>query len=176
MLVPDLISNALALFLAWLFTTAAIHKWRAPDAYIEPMSVYLPGFSPGKSGVLFVAVLELVLALMILLPWCRDFGLAAAALLLAAYAAFMARQISQGRVDLKCGCAGSASRVMISPGLILRNMVCIALALFALIPSDAVAPGFSALGLTLCVVLFMIIVYLCSEQLIDNAQQLAGEH
>ena len=175
MVFPDLIGDALALFFVWLFTAAAIHKWRTPDAYVEPMSAYLAGFSPGRSTVWLVALFEFLLAVMILLPQSRVFGLSAGALLLLAYAALMARQISRGRVDLKCGCAGSASRVMISPGLILRNLLCTALALLALLPSGTVSSGFTTTGLTLCMVLFMIIVYLCSEQLIDNAQQLAGE-
>ncbi|MFT4824599.1 MAG: hypothetical protein ACJASY_000828 [Halioglobus sp.] len=173
---PDLVSDGLALFFAWLFALAAIHKLRAAGDYLAPMSAYLPGMNLTTVSVRVVAGVELSVAVMVLLPGSRTIGLIASAGVLVVYAAAMALQISRGIDNIKCGCAGPSSQVLVSPALVLRNIVCSALALLALTPTTGVTSGIAGLGLTLFVPAFMMMVYLCSEQLIGNAQQMVGEH
>ncbi len=57
---------------------------------------------------------------------------------------------------------------------VVRNLVCAALALLALVAP--VAPTFGALPwvLSLFIAAFSILVYLSSEQMISNSQQIAG--
>ncbi len=175
MLMPDLIGNGVIWFFSWLFAMAAIHKFRAPEDYLPPLRAYFSVFPVGQWAVLLVAVMEASLALMLLLPQTRLYGLLGSAIVLSVYAGFMAVQIFNGHRDLRCGCARAASRVVVSPALVLRNLVCAGFAILALAPGAIVQAGFAGLGLSLSVLIFMVAVYLCSEQLIANAQQMMGE-
>jgi hypothetical protein len=120
-----------------------------------------------------VAVLELTIALALLLPMTASAGLRAAAAVLALYAALMTWQLIRGRRELRCGCAGPASELAVSPALVGRNLVCAGLALLALAPRTETVAGAAGLGLSLYVAVFLIILYLCSEQIVSNSQQMA---
>ena len=173
--VPDLIATGVAWFLAWLFGTAAFHKVRNIEFYQRLMGTYLNDSPVDSVFVRLVAALELGLSLAMLLPQSRWAGLAAAALALIAYACLMGLQLARGRADMKCGCAGPASDTTISPALVLRNVACAALALLAMSPTISVDSGLAGIGLALFVATFAAVTYLGSEQLIANAQQMAGE-
>jgi len=172
---PDLISIGLAWFLAWLFAAAALHKFRAPDDYRELLGAYLPGLPSSRVFVWLPASLELGLALLLLLPQLRSVGLAGGALLLLAYAGLMGLQLARGNTDLKCGCAGAASSTTVSPVLVVRNLVCALLALAALAPSVLVSAGLAGMVLSIFIAVFSVVIYLSTEQIISNAQQIAGE-
>ena len=174
-MLPSLISDAMALFFVWLFAISAIHKVRNPNDYLAAMTAYLPGTGVGKPAVLAVALVECLVAVTVALAPLRTFGLIACAIVLTVYAALMARHLSSGRGEIKCGCAGPASRVVISPALVLRNFICAAAAVIAMTPTLRVDASYLGSSLTLTVAAFMIIVYLTSEQLIGNAQQMVGE-
>lgn len=173
--VPDLIADGVAWFLAWLFGTAALHKARNIEHYRRLMGKYLNGSPVGPVFVWLVASVELSVALTMLLPQTRWTGLAGTALLLIAYASLMGVQLARGRADMKCGCAGPASDTTISPALMLRNLACAALALVAMTPNISVDAGVAGVGLALFVATFAALTYLGSEQLIANAQHMAGE-
>ena len=172
---PDLIALGIALFLSWLFGSAAVHKARNLEHYRQLMARYLNGRPVSASSVWLIAAVEMSSAAMLLLPQTRPTGLLVAALLLLAYAALMGLQLARGRADMKCGCAGPASDMTISPALIVRNLVCAALALVASMPVISVEAGLAGIGLGLFVAVFTTLIYLGSEQLIANAQQMAGE-
>jgi hypothetical protein len=173
---PDLISSGLALFFAWLFAVAGVHKLRSPGYYVDLMSSYLPSTSSSSALLIrFVAAIELSIAALLLLPQSRVVGLLGCALLLSIYAFVMVLQIRRGMSDMACGCAGPASTLTVSPALVVRNVLCAALALFALGGTATVAAGLTGYGLSAFIASFMIILYLCSDQLIANAQQMAGE-
>ena len=87
----------------------------------------------------------------------------------------MTRQALRGETDMQCGCAGPDSQLGISWGLVVRNGVCAGLALLALTADDAAAVGWAGLCLSLFIALFAVLVYETSEQLISNAQWMAGE-
>ncbi len=175
MIVPDLLGVGLALFLAWLFAQAAIHKLRAPDVYRRLVAAYLEADTVGRPVVWLLGLAELTLAILLVLPVSRQIGLATSAFVLLAYAGLMAMQLVRGRRDLQCGCAGPASATTVTPSLVMRNIICAFLALLALLPAVDVAPAVPAMGLSLFIAIFSTLIYLSSEQMIGNAQQMAGE-
>ena len=172
---PDLITIGLAWFLAWLFAAAGLHKFRAPDFYRQLLGAYLSAIPSSRISVWLLASLELGLALLLLSPQLRSVGLAGSALLLLAYAGLMGQQLARGTTDLKCGCAGAASSTTVSPALVVRNLVCASLALAALAPSVLSSAGATGIALSFFIAVFIAVIYLSSEQLINNAQQIAGE-
>ena len=174
MTLPAVIGNGLAWFLVCLFAQAAVHKLGAPRYYRQLMTRYV-GAVGGGLAVWLVAALEAGIALSLLLPQWRAAGLAAAAALLLVYAGLMASQVLRGETDMQCGCAGPDSQLGISWGLVIRNGVCAGLALLALTADDAAAVGWAGLCLSLFIALFAVLVYETSEQLISNAQWMAGE-
>ena len=172
---PEMISSGVALFLAWLMAMAASHKLRAPDYYRDLLEAYVPGQLVGRTAVWGIAMAELLLAAALLVPATREIGLLASAAALLAYAGLMAWQIKRGIEDLACGCAGPASTLSVSPALVLRNGLCAALAFIVLVSPVSTASGLAAHSITVGVAGFLILLYLCSDQLIANAQQMAGE-
>ena len=173
---PELVANGVAWFFCWLFALAGLHKLRAPAWYGELATAWLPGLPAAKGTVKLAGATELVLALALLVAPLRPAALLAASMLLLLYAALMGLQLARGQRDLRCGCAGPASDVTISPALLLRNLLCALLALVAVAPPVAGQVGFAASGLSLSIALFLVIGYLACEQMIANAQHLAGEH
>lgn len=76
---------------------------------------------------------------------------------------------------MQCGCAGPDSQLGISWALVVRNGICAALAALALSASTLVEVSWLGVGLAGFVAMFMALVYLTSEQIISNAQWMAGE-
>lgn len=174
MSLPAIISDGLAWFLVCLFVQAALHKLAAPAYYRRLMTRYV-GRVGGGMAVWLVALLEVGIALSLLLPQSRAAGLAAAAGLLLVYGGLMASQLLRGETAMQCGCAGPDSQLGISWGLVIRNGVCAGLALLAITSGGAASAGWIGLVVSLCVALFALLVYETSEQLISNAQWMAGE-
>lgn len=174
-MLPSVIGNGFALFFAWLFALAAIQKLRAPDYYRNLMSTYIPALPPGRIMLLPLAFGELTLAVLLLIPQLRVYGLVGSAGLLLAYAAMMAWQIRDGRAGMDCGCSGPASVLAVSPALVVRNLLCAGLALLAMSAPIGAVVGAVGLILSAVISLFMITFYLCSDQVIANAQQMAGD-
>jgi len=165
-----------AFFLAWLFALAAAHKFRSGLYYRELLSSYFDSINVGAGGVRFIASVESIVALLLLFPQTRSVGLSAGAMVLLFYALMMALQVKRGRDDIACGCAGPASMLTVSPALVLRNFFCAALAVLSLAGSlTTIPPDFSAYSLSVVVATFMVMLYICSDQLIANAQLMAGD-
>ncbi|QIB64573.1 MauE/DoxX family redox-associated membrane protein [Kineobactrum salinum] len=174
MVVPDLVGFGISGFLLWLFATAGLHKLRAPARFGSVISAYFPEHPITRRLVLPLALLELGIAVALVLPVTAAAGLLAAAMVLVLYGALMALQLTRGRRDLRCGCAGPASDLAVSPALVARNAICAGLALLALAPRTTdIAAGLAGMGLALYIAVFLIILYLCTEQLVSNGQQLA---
>ncbi len=170
---PELVVNGLAWFIAWLFAVAALHKFRAPAYYQGLLNGWFPGVAVGSWVPYIVAASELGIAIAVLLPSTRGAGLLAAAMVLLLYAVVMGLQLAGGRGTASCGCAGPASSLVISAPVVLRNLLCAALALLALLPLQAGDHGLAGAALSASVAAFLIAGYLTSEQLIVNAQHLA---
>ena len=171
---PAPVTTGVALFLCWVFGAAGVHKLQSPSYYSRLVSAYLPAPGLARLAVPAIAVAELCVALALLLPAWRSLGLAAAAVVLAAYAMSMAWQYLRGRADLECGCSGPASSVTVGPALILRNLVCAGLA-GSLVFSGNAPLGVMGMALAVFLALFLVFVYLCSDQIIANAQAMAGD-
>lgn len=170
---PALLHYALALFFLWLLAAAAAHKFLQHGYYAGLLRAAL---SAGETtaGILarLIAVLEAGLALAFAItPWWNMAFLATAALL-AVYASGMAVLLAKGRADLKCGCSGPASDLHVSRGLVARNAVLVILALAGAAPVTGtlatVGQGVNAV----LIAAFLTMVYLCTEQLLRNAQHL----
>jgi hypothetical protein len=173
--VPEAIGNGVALFFVWLFANAALHKLTAQDYYLRLMSSYISTTHGSRLLLLLVALCELSLALLLLVPATHAAGFAGAAAALSAYAVMMAWQYTHGRGDLQCGCAGPESTLTVGPALIVRNLACACLATLAMTSSTGLPGSLAGGALTLVVAVFMIFAYLCSDQMIANAQAMAGE-
>lgn len=172
---PDAIVIGLGWFLAWLFATAAYHKTRSSVDYFELMRAYVPGLRGGRALVWLVASVELGVAILLVMPAWQKAGLLGSVVLLLTYAALIAVQLARGKTDVRCGCAGLDSTMAISKPIVLRNVICAVLAVICLSPSGAAPTSFAGVSLSIYVALFLIILYLCSDQLASNAQQMAGE-
>jgi hypothetical protein len=175
MTLPGSIGIGIAWFLLWIFAQAAFHKITAPVYYQQLMQRYVPGLPGGRLLVALVAMVETGIALSLLVSQWRETGLVAAATLLLAYATLMASEILRGRAGMQCGCAGPDSQLGISWALVVRNSICAALAVLALSASTLVEVSWLGVGLSGFVAMFMALVYLTSEQIISNAQWMAGE-
>jgi hypothetical protein len=141
-----------------LFVQAALHKLAAPAYYRRLMTRYV-GRVGGGMAVWLVTLLEAGIALSLLLV----------------YGGLMASQLLRGETAMQCGCAGPDSQLGISWGLVIRNGVCAGLALLAMSSGGAANAGWIGLVISLFVALFALLVYETSEQLISNAQWMAGE-
>ena len=175
MTLPTTIGLGIAWFLLWLFAQAAYHKISAPVYYQQLIQRYIPGLPGGRFLVAMVAAAEVGVALSLLLSQWREFGLIAAAIMLLLYAVLMASEILRGRAGAQCGCAGPDSQLGISWALVVRNSVCAVLSVLALAGSSLVEVSLLNVGLAGFLAMFIVLVYLTSEQIISNAQWMAGE-
>lgn len=165
---PALLQNALVVFFLWLLATAALHKLRYPHYYAGLLRGYLgKGPLTGRPLVYLFSVLELLLAAGLCAAPLRPAAFVGIAVLLTVYLAGMSRQLAAGRRDMRCGCAGPDSDLRITPALLVRNTVLVAAALAGALPVTGAGMLFNA---ALCG-LFLILAYLCSEQLLLNAQR-----
>lgn len=174
--VPEVVAIGLAGFLAWLFAVSAFHKLRNAASFSELAAQYLPESFRGwwRDWLVYpIGVAELAIALALLLPQGRVVGAAAAAALLVGYGLLMAAQLVQGRRDLRCGCAGPASEVRVSPALVARNLLTAALAVPLLLPVTPMGISPGAIALALGMTGFLLALYLSAEQLIGNSQLMA---
>jgi hypothetical protein len=170
---PELVSCSFTLFFAWLFAYSAWHKLRHPYYYDRLLQSWFGGDWIESVGARPVALAELLLALAILLPASRQAGLLLAALALLAYAGLMGWFLVRGRIDLNCGCSGPARDTPISPALVVRNLLCMAMALAV---AGSAGQGLLGNGPTLLIATFLCLLYLCCEQLLNNARHPLSEN
>lgn len=173
---PEPIINGLAWFLAWLFIAAGFHKLQSAGYYVDLMQRHISWPPRGKSVVRLIAIAELGIGALLILSATRVAGLLGCIALLLAYSGLLTWQLARGQTTLPCGCAGPTSSLLVSRELVWRNIICAAVALIALAPSDSIATGVPGLGLSVCVAIFLALLYATSEQLLSNAQRMAAEH
>ena len=163
-------TNALALFLFWLFARAALHKFRHARHYRQLVSSFLEGHGRTLPLVYLVAALELVMALLVIPPATRALGCIGVSLLLAFYAAMMAWHYLRGHADMRCGCSGIDSQLTVGPALIARNLVCSAFALTAIAAPGDWPQNILLAVCALIVALMLVAAYTLSDDLIAQAQ------
>ena len=171
---PEVFAAGLSLFFAWLLGRAALHKVAQRAYYLDLMLAYFSVPSVAAALWLLATATELLLACWLLLPGLRSAGLAGTALLLAVYGAAMTWQIYRGRTDTPCGCSGAGSALRVAPGLVIRNLLCAALALFAMYLGST-WQGWYALLLAGGCAIVLALAYLWIEQAIANNQYMNEE-
>ena len=118
--------------LALLFVVAALHKLRDRDAFRATLDAYalLPSALTAPLARA-VPLVELVAALLLVVPRAAAVGASIAVLLLSVYALAMGVNLLRGRRDLDCGCMGPGAHSPIGPELLVRNLFLIVAALVA---------------------------------------------
>lgn len=169
-----ILNNSIAIFLCWLFLSAARHK-------LLPVNrVYYEGIFQAygirqrfleQNLALMIGVLESLIAVLIALPATRVTGAALAGLMLAGYAVLMGWQLRSEKGSIECGCSGPDGSMKIANELVFRNLMLLGLALFCFfVPQTVMDLPYWGLSVTCSMV--MVSIYLSTEQLILNAQKL----
>ena len=173
------LSDASAVFFLWLFVTAGLHKLKPANGEYFTALFGDYGLSTNRPKLLLVltkltGALELSIGLAIIIPASRSIAAIAACGILLSYLTMMALQLRQGRRDLDCGCAGPGSQLKISGHLLGRNALLAVSCLFCLSPglSLGLSPDLSSVFITLCLAVIAVLVNLCCDQLIRNAQHI----
>lgn len=120
--------------LATLFASAALHKLRDVAAFREIVRAYRLAPDAAVPAAPAIAVAEIVVAMLMLLPAMRPAAGLGAIGLLALYSAAIAINLHRGRRTIDCGCGALAARQPISEGLLVRNAVLMIAALAMLSP------------------------------------------
>lgn len=132
---------ALSLLLSYVLVDAGLHKLRDPLRYGAVIDDYrlLPSGS-GARLALPLGLVEVGIGAVLLLPTVREPGLVAALCLIAAYSSAIAVNLLRGRRDIDCGCGAPDQAQHLSPALLLRNglLLAVAAVLFA---APAAAPA-----------------------------------
>ncbi len=121
---------------ALILFSAAWHKFSELDIFAGALDAYqlLPSIAVMPIARLLPCV-EVVIALMVLIPATRPVGLVACAGLVALYALAIAVNLARGRRQIDCGCGGDVH--LLSWGLVLRNTLLAGIALAMSGPSVA---------------------------------------
>ncbi len=136
-MVDPVIALGLVLLLGWVLLDAGLGKLRDPvltAAHIDDYRLLPEGTGAWLARPL--AVLEMALAVLLLLPVSRVPALVLAASLLAVYGLAITINLLRGRRDIDCGCGGLGQAQRLSVVLPVRNAFLVAAALTA-----AVSPG-----------------------------------
>jgi hypothetical protein len=164
--VATLLSGCIAL----LFAGAALHKLRDLRRFQEIFAAY--GLMPGRARLrlsLAVPAVEALVALGVLFGVSRQVSSCTAVVLLLAYAAAIALNLSRGRRDLACGCGGPNDRRPIAEWMVWRNLCLASVAMVLLAPwgsrplgvTDVVTIAFGTAACSL--------VYLCIDRLLSHS-------
>jgi uncharacterized membrane protein YphA (DoxX/SURF4 family) len=136
-MVDPVIALGLVLLLGWVLLDAGLGKLRAPALTAAHIDDYR--LLPEAAGAWLarpLAVLEISLAVLLLVPFSRVSALVLAAILLAGYGLAITVNLLRGRRDIDCGCAGPGQSQRLSVALPVRNLLLVAAALVA-----ALSPG-----------------------------------
>ena len=125
--------------LALVLGRACLHKAADPSHFRSSLAAYeiLPTPAHPLAAtclIAFEALAALSLAGGIVLEGLRPIGSVAALLLLTVYSGAIALSLLRGRRDLDCGCDGPGKSRPISPALLARNAVLMAVAVLGAIP------------------------------------------
>lgn len=167
-MIDPLLQLVIAVALALLFASAALHKRGEPARFRAQLAAYalLPA-DRVRSAAGALPWLELGTALLLLPVATRPAAGVAAAILLLAYAGAMGINLLRGRVDIDCGCGGTAQPL--SWYLVLRNLaLATGAALLAAPTADRALLATDALWLVLLVPL-LAIAYAALGEIVRNA-------
>lgn len=124
----------ISIILAMLWCRAAINKLQASQEFAQLFAAYhLFPQSLAPSMAMILPCVELLVAVLLLLPARQIEGALASAALLSIYAMAMVLNLLRGRNHIDCGCHFGSSQ-SISWLLVTRNMVLACLSLILLLP------------------------------------------
>lgn len=123
--------------LAVLMASAAAHKLRDLPAFRTSLEAYglVPKAFVRKFSALLVAS-EVIVALALLPPGSSSTWSFAAAVLLLIYTGAILINLVRGRTDIDCGCAGPTRRQALGPGLVVRNLILVSVAIVGALPAS----------------------------------------
>ncbi|MBL8266689.1 MauE/DoxX family redox-associated membrane protein [Steroidobacter sp.] len=167
--VEPLIQSIVAVTLALLFASAAIHKLRDWSRFRDTLGRYelLPEALVPASAALLVSI-EIAIVLGVLLPATRSVAAAGACILLLLYAAAMSFNLRRGRVLLDCGCGGFGERHPLEWWMVRRNVLLAAFSLGAVMPVMERALGWADLFVVSCATASLAGLYLAHATLAGN--------
>lgn len=172
-MLDPLIIKAISVGMGTMFLVAAYHKLTEgpsfrvtlleyqllPESLVSPMSRVLP-------------LLELLLGASWFLTFYKHSITAlGSALLLGTYAFAIAINLMRGRHYIDCGCGfggKSDSEQFLSGGLVMRNLVLVALALITLLPVTDRALGFGDFATLVATLIATTLLFGATNQLISN--------
>lgn len=161
------------LCLSVLFASAAAHKLQNRALFQDQLGAY--GLVPQPligPAAFMLALLELVLAAALLVPFMASTALYGAALILMVYGLVMELAIWRGHGDIDCGCSGAEGATSISNGLVLRNLVLSAVAIGATLPLPERDLTWLDIGLCVLVAGTVVTFYQAANQLMANRPHL----
>jgi hypothetical protein len=166
--IDPLLQLVIAVALALLFASAAMHKRSEPARFRAQLAAY--GLLPAdlvRPAAATLPWLELGIALLLVPAATRGATGAVAAILLSAYAGGIAVNLLRGRADIDCGCGGTAQPL--SWSLVLRNLALASAAALLLAPAaDRAVLITDALWLAILVPL-LVIAYAALGEILRNA-------
>lgn len=109
--------------LATLFASAALHKLRDVAAFREIVRAYRLAPDAAVTAAPAIAVAEIAVAMLMLLPSLRTAAGLGAVALLTLYSAAIGINLRRGRRTIDCGCGALGTRQPISEWLLVRNAV-----------------------------------------------------
>ncbi|MDJ0926884.1 MAG: MauE/DoxX family redox-associated membrane protein [Gammaproteobacteria bacterium] len=161
------------LILRWsfilLFGLSALHKLRDFAGFARQLADYrlLPQGLVSPAAAVVVGS-ELAIACGLLIPATQAAAATIAAMLLAAYALAIGVNLARGRRNIDCGCSGPALRQTLSEGLLVRNGVLIAAALFCAMPTTTRDLGPWDWFMAIAAVLTVALLYTGANTLLAN--------
>ncbi len=173
--VDPVISLSLRAFLAFVLAVAAAHKLRDLGAFRAAVAGYdlLPPRGSALAAPLLAGAEVALAAGLLVRPLAAPAALATAALLVV-YAGAMLVNLRRGRRDIDCGCAGPARRRPLGAGLVARNGVLVAMALFAAVPGTERAPTWLDVSTIVFASGALALLYVAVEGLLANAPRVAA--
>lgn len=167
-MIDPAIHTLIAIGLAVLFGTAAVHKVRSPAMFVATLADYrlLPPQLSSAAAVLLIA-LEFALAAGLLWPATRGLGGIAGASLLLVYAAAIAINLRRGRRHLDCGC--TLQHRPIGGWMVTRNSVLAAAALLLVIPMSSRTIQSTDVATIVAALCVIVLLYAAADLLLARA-------
>lgn len=161
-----------------VFLRAALHKWQEREEFTSVVADYriLPGSLTAIVAAL-LPFLELLAALLLMVPAARTAGSIMSMILLTTYASAMGLNLIRGRDAIDCGCGGRSHGITWLH--VFRNLLLSVLASFPLWLESTqhhwTSPGASWIATTAAACIGLLwLMFLLSEQLIGNYSHLVS--
>jgi hypothetical protein len=167
-----MIGGLLRLAFSLILASAAAHAARDLPGFAAIVANYRLAPLWASRAVAWALPPLQLLAAVLLLVW-PPAGCSLALALLALFTAAIAINVARGRTAIECGCGGAAGQLL-SPALVLRNLVLVLLlAVAAAAPPAAPHDAASLVGMAGAAG-FLVVTYFAAGQMIANRDRLAA--